>query len=67
VEFERTAVEGGGNISDLGGYLPELQYFVDRVLSGEPFEINPAESSRDSLEWCLREIEAVRTRSMVMA
>ncbi|MGV3614480.1 MAG: Gfo/Idh/MocA family protein [Fimbriimonas sp.] len=66
VEFERTAVEGGGNISDLGGYLPELQYFVDRVLSGEAFEINPAESSRDSLEWCLREIEAVRTRSMVM-
>ena len=65
VEFERTAVEGGGNISDLGGYHPELAYFVDRILSGEPFVVNPAEASRDSLAWCLREIETVRMRSMV--
>ena len=30
----------------LGGYYHEIKYFVDRVLSGEPFEITNAESSR---------------------
>jgi predicted dehydrogenase len=66
VEFARHKAEGGGNISDLGGYLPEIAYFVDRVQSGDPFEVNPAESSRDSLAWCLREIESVH-HAMVTA
>lgn len=67
VEFEKTKVEGGGNIADLGGYMPELAYFVDKVLADEPFAFNPPDSSRESLGWCLREIEAVKHHGMVKA
>jgi predicted dehydrogenase len=60
VTFDTEAIEGGGNISDLGGYLPEMEYFVDGVLSGRPFVVTNPESSKDSLTWCLREIENAR-------
>jgi predicted dehydrogenase len=61
-EFPKMQTTGGGNISDLGGYYHEIKYFVDRVLSGEPFEITNAESSRRTLEVALNEIAQCKTR-----
>lgn len=61
-EFEKMAAAGGGNISDLGGYFHEIKYFVDRTLSGEPFEVTTPESSRRSLEVTLDEIAQVKGR-----
>jgi predicted dehydrogenase len=61
-DFPKMAAVGGGNISDLGGYFHEIRYFVDHVLSGEPFEVTTPESSRQSLSLTLREIEQVKSR-----
>jgi predicted dehydrogenase len=61
-KFAKMSVAGGGNISDMGGYYVELDYFVNRVLDGKPFEISTAESSRDSLRTVLEEIRQVRAR-----
>jgi predicted dehydrogenase len=61
-EFPKMAAQGGGNISDLGGYFVELKYFVDRLESGEPFEIVTPETSLQSLKTVLREIELMRRR-----
>ncbi len=35
IEKNALSVEGGGNISDLGGYYNELKYFTDCVKTGE--------------------------------
>jgi len=55
-EFTEMKAEGGGNISDLGGYYFELKDFVDKVQSGEPFVVTTPESSMKSLETVLKEI-----------
>lgn len=61
-EFPKMKAGGGGNINDLGGYYFELNHFVDRVLSGAPFDVSTPESSRESLEWTLKEISEVKRR-----
>lgn len=61
-EFPKMAAQGGGNISDLGGYFVELKYFVDRLESGEPFEIVTPETSLQSLRTTLAEIEQIKAR-----
>ena len=61
-DFPKMAAAGGGNISDMGGYYHEIKYFVDRVLSSEPFEITTAESSRRTLEVTLGEIAQAKGR-----
>jgi len=61
-EFKKMSAAGGGNISDLGGYYLELEYFVNRILDNQPFEITTPESSRDSLRVVLDEIEQVKER-----
>jgi len=61
-EFPKMEAAGGGNISDMGGYYHEIKYFVDRVLSGEPFEITNAESSRRTTEVVLEEIAQSKGR-----
>ncbi len=61
-EFAKMAAEGGGNVSDLGGYFHELKYFVDRLESGEPFEIVTPESSLQSLRTVLAEIDQIKHR-----
>lgn len=66
-EFEKMSAAGGGNISDLGGYYHEIRYFVECVLSGQPFEVTDAYSSRRSLEVTLDEIAQARSRSAVAA
>jgi predicted dehydrogenase len=59
-EFPKMEIQGGGNISDLGGYYVELKYFIDRLESGEPFEIVTPESSLQSLRTVLEEIELMK-------
>ncbi len=61
-EFPKMEAAGGGNISDLGGYYHELKYFVDRLESGDPFQISTPESSRASLATTLEEIRQIKER-----
>ncbi|HMS55737.1 MAG TPA: Gfo/Idh/MocA family oxidoreductase, partial [Fimbriimonadaceae bacterium] len=58
-EFTKMSAAGGGNISDLGGYFHELDYFVDCLTSGRPFQTVTPESSRASLATTLEEIRQV--------
>jgi predicted dehydrogenase len=62
-EFQKMNATGGGNISDLGGYYHEIVHFVDRVLSGKPFDVSTPESSLDSLELALKEISIAKSRN----
>ncbi len=57
------AGSGGGNISDLGGYYHEIAHFIDRVQSGMPFDVTTPETSLQSLQLTLREIEQVKSRA----
>ncbi len=53
------------NISDLGGYFLEVQYFVQSVVKGErPGRATP-ESSRQSVEVCLAAKQSVETGKAV--
>ncbi len=54
--------KGGGNISDLGGYYFEIQHFVDRVLSGEPFDVTTPETAMESLQLALHETALVKAK-----
>lgn len=45
--------DSGGNISDLGGYYKELNYFVKRAASGEPVEEARLSDAVDSLLFLL--------------
>ncbi|MCC7433197.1 MAG: Gfo/Idh/MocA family oxidoreductase [Methanoregulaceae archaeon] len=62
-EFAKMEAQGGGNISDLGGYYHELRYFVDRVNAGQPLEIVTPLTSRTSLETTLEEIRQLKSRA----
>lgn len=62
-EFTKMEAKGGGNISDLGGYYVEIAHFVDRVLSGEGFDVTTPETSIESLRLTLREIELSKKRA----
>ncbi|MDD6878320.1 MAG: Gfo/Idh/MocA family oxidoreductase [Clostridiaceae bacterium] len=57
-EASGTVVEGGGNISDLGAYFNELQYFTQHIEAGEPIGINTLPEAVKSLELVLSEIES---------
>ena len=61
-KFAAMKVSGGGNISDLGGYFVELDYFVDCVLDNKPFEVSTPESARDSLRTVLAEIAMAKSK-----
>lgn len=62
-EFQAMKAEGGGNISDLGGYYHELAYFVERVNSGLPLETVTPQSSLLSLATALEEIRMAKEGS----
>lgn len=62
-DFPKMEAQGGGNISDLGGYFVELKYFVDHLESGDPFEIVTPETSLQSLKTVLAEIDQMKARS----
>jgi hypothetical protein len=57
------AGSGGGNISDLGGYYHEIAHFIDRIQTGAKFDITTPETSLQSLQLTLREIEQVKSRA----
>lgn len=59
-EFPRLEAQGGGNISDLGGYYHEIKYFVDSVEKGTPVRTVTPESSRLSVEYTLNEIRQIK-------
>ncbi len=61
-EFAKMSTDGGGNISDLGGYYHELKYFVDHVLANMPFEIVTPQTSLESLACVLEEIRQIRSK-----
>lgn len=59
-QFPRMEAQGGGNISDMGGYYHELAYFVDRVTHDQPLDRCTPESALASLEFTLAEIVAAK-------
>lgn len=61
-EFPKMEAQGGGNISDLGGYYHELAYFVKCLQEGKPFETVTPQTSRKSLETTLEEIRQIKAR-----
>ncbi|MBI1332334.1 MAG: hypothetical protein GC165_05595 [Armatimonadetes bacterium] len=62
-EFPKMEAKGGGNISDLGGYYHEIAHFVDRVTSGQPFDVTTPDTSIQSLRLTLDEIAQVKKRA----
>ncbi|HRF60997.1 MAG TPA: Gfo/Idh/MocA family oxidoreductase [Fimbriimonadaceae bacterium] len=60
--FAKMEAQGGGNISDLGGYYHELRYFTDCLTEGQPFVTTTPESSRLSLATTLEEIRQIQSR-----
>ena len=47
---------GEGNVSDLGGYFNELQYFTNCLKAGNKPEIATLEEARDAVSMALREV-----------
>lgn len=56
------AAGAGGNISDLGGYYFELEYFYKCLGENEPPHLMSPESARESLAVALEEIRQVKSR-----
>lgn len=61
------AAREGGNISDLGGYFFELEYFYRCLANGEPVTELTPESSLQSLDFNLQEIAQVKAGQTVNA
>lgn len=61
-EFTKMSADGGGNISDLGGYYVELNEFIECLTENRDFRICTPESSRESLRVALEEISQVKAR-----
>lgn len=51
--------ESGGNISSLGGYFLELQYFVNCIKAGKFPEIVTPSDARDAVRFCLSSKESI--------
>jgi len=49
---------GGGNVSDLGGYGNEIQYFLDCLNKGQAPTVTTAKDARDSLALVLKELKS---------
>ncbi|MBX3120205.1 MAG: Gfo/Idh/MocA family oxidoreductase [Fimbriimonadaceae bacterium] len=61
-QFPKMEAQGGGNISDLGGYYHELKYFVDCIEQGREFETVTPQTSLQSLKTTLEEIRQLKAR-----
>lgn len=59
--FEAMSAEGGGNISDLGGYFHELDYFIRALETGGDLKRCTPESARRSLAVTLSEIQQAKS------
>ncbi|HAY14259.1 MAG TPA: hypothetical protein DCY02_07285 [Armatimonadetes bacterium] len=61
-EFAKMEAQGGGNISDLGGYFVELKDFIDHLEAGQPTTVVTPQTSRRSLEVALEEIAQIKAK-----
>lgn len=59
-EFPRMEAQGGGNISDLGGYYHEIKYFIDALKNDRPVATVTPQSSALSLKYVLEEIRQIK-------
>ncbi len=55
----------GGNISDLGGYFFELNYFIDHVVSNKEFQIIRPEDAVQSLDIVVKEKQSLETGGII--
>ena len=53
---------GGGNISELGGYGNEIQYFLDCLNKGHKPTITTAKDARDSLALVMQELKSADSK-----
>ncbi len=60
IKIEKKEIKGeafkGGNVSDLGGYYNELEYFTEKAKCGACIEKATLEQAVDSLKFLLKEI-----------
>ncbi|MCX7705909.1 MAG: Gfo/Idh/MocA family oxidoreductase [bacterium] len=61
----KTSQVSGGNISDLGGYFFELNYFIDHVVHNKEFQVITPEDAVNSLKIVLKELESLETGKIV--
>lgn len=59
------SADEGGNISDLGGYYREIEYFAGCIRKGEAPTITTARDARESVRLLLAEIRSIETRQVV--
>ncbi len=61
----KTAQVSGGNISDLGGYFFELNYFIDHVVHNKEFQVISPEDAVQSLDIVLKEKQSLETEQII--
>ncbi|MCM8764162.1 MAG: Gfo/Idh/MocA family oxidoreductase [Candidatus Omnitrophica bacterium] len=61
----KTAQVSEGNISDLGGYFFELNYFIDHVVHNKEFLVITPEDAVNSLAIVLKELESLKTGKII--
>lgn len=59
------SADAGGNISDLGGYYREIEYFAGCVHRGEQPSVTTPRDARESVRLVLAQIESSKTRAVV--
>lgn len=57
--------DAGGNISDLGGYFKEIEYFAGCVAKGEMPTVTTPRDARESIRVLLAEVDAMDTGGAV--
>ncbi len=62
-EMVKIAAEGGGNLSDLGGYAAELADFVDCLNTGRACTVVTPQTSQQSLDYVLKEIDQIKAKA----
>lgn len=61
----KTSQVSGGNISDLGGYFFELNYFIDHVVHNKEFQVITPEDAVQSLDVVIKEFESLETGKII--
>ncbi|MCM8814890.1 MAG: Gfo/Idh/MocA family oxidoreductase [Candidatus Omnitrophica bacterium] len=61
----KTSQVSEGNISDLGGYYFEINYFIDHVVHNKEFQIITPEDAVNSLAVVLKELESLKTGKII--
>jgi len=61
----KAKANGGGNITDLGGYFSEIKYFIDCLENNEQPGKASAQSAKDSLEIVLSEMKSADSGKII--